>query len=83
MHDHPVSFLSIILRGWYTELRNGQVRHRRRFNFIKALPTDRHRILYTAPHTLTLCFMGPKRREWGFWTPTGWVMWKDFYANYP
>lgn len=31
--------------------------------------------------TITLCFMGPKVREWGFFTCGGWVMWKDYYAS--
>jgi hypothetical protein len=86
-HDHPVTFLSLILRGWYTEWRNeGVVRHNW-YNWIRATPADRHTIIRVAPRTLTLCFMGPKTREWGFHLtdrdgrPTGWIMWKDYYAK--
>ncbi len=87
LHDHPVSFLSIILRGAYIEDRRllpaptkyGKVC--RRYNFIHASPFDQHRIVWVAPRTLTLCFMGPKRREWGFHTPKGWVYWRDYYAH--
>lgn len=84
LHDHPVSFLSIILRGGYSELRAtpsgwGTVRHRW-FNLVKARADDRHTIESVKPGTVTLCFMGPKAREWGFHTPTGWVMWKGYYA---
>lgn len=84
LHDHPVSFFSVILRGWYTEWRakgNGQ-RHLRShylFNFIRASENDRHTIALVYPHTLTLAFMGPKRREWGFHTPAGWIYWRDYY----
>lgn len=79
-HDHPVSFLSIILRGGYTENRNGQVRKHRWFNFVRATQDDRHTITHVEPNTVTLCFMGPKIREWGYTTPTGWIMWKDYFT---
>lgn len=86
LHDHPVSFLSIVLRGKYAELRatgDGDIGHRVHtwFNFIRARPTDRHRIIFTRKNTLTLCFMGPKVREWGFHMPEGRVGWKDYYAR--
>lgn len=87
LHDHPVSFLSIILRGWYKELsprvfggggyRVEEFTHRR-FNWVRY--SKRHRIIRVGPDTLTLCFMGPKRQEWGFYTARGKVMWKDYYA---
>lgn len=85
LHDHPVSFFSIILSGAYCETREkpgecdcGGHQHRW-FNFIRA--TDKHTIKWVAQNTITLAFMGPKTREWGFHTPDGWVMWKDYYAK--
>lgn len=86
LHDHPVSFLSIILRGKYAELRergNGDVGHEVHtwFNFVVGSKTDKHRIIFTRANTLTLCLMGPKTRDWGFHMPEGWVMWKDYYAR--
>ncbi len=92
LHDHPVSFLSVILRGKYSEWRR-KVRHywnevdlvyedstptRRWFNWVRATPDDRHTITACAPHTLTLCFMGPKVREWGYHTDKGWVHWRKY-----
>ena len=82
-HDHPVSFLSIILRGWYKERRNGsdyELIHRY-FNYIRASADDIHTITYVAPNTLTLCLMGPKTREWGFHAPDGWIGWQDYYKE--
>lgn len=80
-HDHPVSFLSIILRGGYSEFRNGRLRWHRWFNYVRASVDDCHTIVYVKPHTLTLCLMGPKVREWGFYRPgLGWIYWKDYYA---
>jgi hypothetical protein len=82
-HDHPVSFLSLILRGWYREQRSGYwgktgiVKHRW-FNFIDATEGFAHSIVEVAPKTLTLCFMGPKTREWGYHLPGGWMYWKTY-----
>ena len=89
LHDHPVSFLSIILRGGYTEERADITakhwtrvkrveRHHDWFNFIRASKDDPHTITYVRPGTVTLCFMGPKVREWGYHTPDGWVHWKKY-----
>lgn len=77
-HDHPVTFLSIILRGGYDEYRSLACYRRRWFNYIRASLADPHRIVAVRPHTLTLALMGPKRREWGFHTPVGWVYWKTY-----
>lgn len=79
MHDHPVTFLSLILRGRYAEARPSGQKENRWFNFIRA--TDVHAITDCDPKTLTLCFMGPKTREWGFHTENGWVYWRDYYAK--
>jgi hypothetical protein len=94
LHDHPVSFLSIVLRGMYVEYRstitNGSpfgmwwtnTKHVvRRFNFVRASENDLHSIRHVLPGTLTLVFMGPKVREWGFHAPDGWVHWKDYYQK--
>lgn len=86
LHDHPVSFLSLILRGGYVEKRWS---HRKGeylklnswFNFVRGSDADRHRIILARSNTLTLCFMGPKVREWGFHMPDGWIMWKDYYKR--
>lgn len=76
LHDHPVAFLSIVLRGGYDEARPRRVRRIRWFNLMRA--TDCHRIYSVRPGTLTLVFAGPKVREWGFHTEDGWVGWRDY-----
>jgi len=84
LHDHPVSFLSIILRGGYKEFRminkNVTFPNHRWFNFVRARPEDRHTIIEVKPNTLTLALMGPKTREWGFHSEKGWIHWKDYYT---
>lgn len=89
LHDHPVSFVSLILRGAYTEVRHeedlgngyfaGYVQTNRWYNFFRATSDDRHTIVGVAPNTLTLCFMGPKVREWAFHLPSGPMYWKEYY----
>ena len=89
MHDHPVTFMSVILRGGYWEevrpvvVRGGRSRValRRWYNFIRA-GKHVHRIVSVKPNTVTLCFVGPKVREWGFHTPDGWVHWKEYNKKY-
>jgi hypothetical protein len=76
LHDHPVSFLSLILRGWYGEYGPDAPHLNRWFRWYRA--TDRHSIVEVAPGTVTLCFMGPRVREWGYHTPSGWVHWKQY-----
>lgn len=85
LHDHPVTFLSLILRGWYNEVRGigatpEYIQTRRHWNYIRAAPDDTHTIVACDPRTVTLCFIGPKRREWGYATSDGWVYWRDYFA---
>jgi hypothetical protein len=80
MHDHPVSFLSLILRGGYRERRWGPrfALEHRWFNWVRS--TTRHQITVVKPGTVTLCFMGPKVQEWGFYVSGGKkIVWRDYY----
>jgi hypothetical protein len=82
LHDHPVSLLSFILRGWYIETRtqgpDTTVKLRKWWNFIHGSRSDRHTITACDPRTVTLAFMGPKVREWGYHTDEGWIHWKAY-----
>ena len=83
LHDHPVSFLSLILRGSYRERRvkNAQglhIKENKWFNWIRATPDDRHSIVWVAPKTLTLCLMGPTVRRWGYHNGEQWMHWKHY-----
>ena len=87
LHDHPTTFLSIVLRGWYEEEvpdvgAAGQVRRRRVafWNFKRAV--DRHRIVALGKDTLTMVFAGPVVRAWGFYAPEGWVAWREYVARH-
>lgn len=74
LHDHPWNFVSLILRGGYTERRLDPVDHRvfrRRVHHVNVMRThDAHAIehLFRVP-TWTLMFVGTRRRTWGYWEP--------------
>lgn len=86
LHDHPWSFLSIILWGGYVEhrlnlhTRIAEFKTRRHFNIMRR--DDAHYIdqLLRTP-TWTLLFVGRRRRTWGYWRPMhrkgGWT-WDEF-----
>ena len=85
LHDHPWSFVSFVLRGGYLEYAPhgcgipGCCQRREVIApwvvFHRA--ADLHRLRLSRP-ALTLVFCGPRRREWGFQTESGWVPWRDY-----
>jgi hypothetical protein len=82
-HDHPFDFVSVILRGGYAEERlwpdgTRTVRRYGRGSVLRRRAEDAHRFLTVDPETTTFVIAGPKRRSWGFHTPTGWVPWRVY-----
>lgn len=78
-HDHPVWFMSFVLRGWYREQTPNGMRMIRWFNIVR--PQDRHRIDAVSPGgVVTLVFCGRGVRTWGFHTAKGWIPWMDYKA---
>lgn len=92
MHDHPVSFLSIPLRGWYVEeipcdcqarlacaIAYGGTHARTHCAAASKRAADCHRIIEVSPGgCLTLVFAGPVVRRWGFHTAAGWIPWREY-----
>lgn len=80
LHDHPFPWCSIILRGGYFEITQAGRRWCGRGSVRARRATTLHRL--ELPHRgttcLTLFFMGPRWREWGFQTPHGWVSSRDY-----
>ena len=77
LHDHPWDFLSIVLWGSYVEDTPTGLKKRRWWNRKRA--ADRHSIREVSRRPVwTLVVTGPKRREWGFWTSTGWIPWHRY-----
>lgn len=82
LHDHPWSFISFVLRGFYNEevpgdlhvegTRFRKTRVIRWFNRHRA--EDLHRISYISRSPVwTLVLVGPRRREWGFQVGDAWI----------
>ena len=79
LHDHPWSFLSLVLHGHYWEQSNLWLGERlvRLWNFRSA--EHAHRISGISHRAVwTLVFRGPRRRTWGFYTADGWIPWHVF-----
>jgi hypothetical protein len=82
LHDHPWDNQSVILAGGYDEeicdprLSMEPFRwHRSVGDVICRRAEVAHRLILPKkiPYTMTLFTTGPKRREWGFWYPEGWI----------
>lgn len=88
LHDHPWSFVSVVLRGGYDEkLARGGVNsrstagRRRWLSIARRRATDLHRItrLHRKP-TWTLIIAGRRVRRWGFRTNRGWVDYRTYFG---
>jgi hypothetical protein len=91
-HDHPWPFASFVLRGGYTERvwRNPNRRRDEETDALAVTKTHRrwslhrvstdvaHQIVQVAPGLKTLVFVGPRVRQWGFWTEQGFVAWTEY-----
>lgn len=41
-----------------------------------------HRVeLLDKKRAWTLVFVGNKRRDWGFWTSGGWILWTEYFRR--
>lgn len=94
-HDHPWDFISIILWGGYKEFSpdrnprgypNGNpktvvCRYRGLFSTARRRAEDLHYVRLIKDSAWTLVLRGPRRREWGFQTSTGWVKWDEYLRS--
>jgi hypothetical protein len=70
-HDHPWSFVSIILAGGYSEHTPEGTFVRKTGHIIYRSAGSPHRLELSKP-AWTLVITGRERREWGFLTDSGW-----------
>ena len=86
-HDHPWSFLSIRLKGGYTEAvysdRNSFTLYENNaFSVGWRAAETVHKILTVQSNTWTIIITGPARREWGFLEENEgrgkWVWWREY-----
>lgn len=74
LHDHPWLFnFSIVLRGDIEETLPGGMRLLQRGSITARMSRAPHRLALRSPDSLTLFITGPKIRDWGFYTDSGWV----------
>ena len=79
MHDHPWDSTSFILEGGYIEHTPEGSFTRVPGDVVSRKAEDAHKIeLIGGQPSTSLFFTGPKRREWGFHCPNGWVRWDIF-----
>jgi hypothetical protein len=94
LHDHPWSFISVILwRGYFEEtfdpnvniVGNHPARRRKRVwpgTIIFRRADHAHRVvLVDGKPAVTLVITGPKVRSWGFHTGRGWQYWRDYFQE--
>jgi len=82
LHDHPWGFITFLLTSGYWEHTNaGGRRWKRRFSILRRPAAWIHRVEIKKPcWTLVLHFR--QCREWGFYTPAGFVQWDKYdYAK--
>lgn len=86
LHDHPWDSVSLVLYGGYREVTVQGEKDWKAGSLIRRTADFAHRIILhrkpdgTPKRCWTLFVTGPRKREWGFWCPQGWVHWKRFTA---
>ena len=81
LHDHPWSFVSIILRGGYREHTMDGSRDYKAPAILFRPATWAHKLELQQP-AWTLVFATKTVRRWGFLTEKGWCFWRNYdYTN--
>lgn len=81
LHNHPVSMLSIVLRGYYVEeVYDSGIRKIKWWNFIPSYKF--HKVIYASLNCTTLCFAGPREQGWGFLTKHGFIPWRKYHEEH-
>lgn len=79
-HDHPFSFMSLILRGGYGEHRpTGAFQIYKAGSVVYRRAEDFHRLTLIDDSAWTLVVTGPYRRPWGFLVDTTWIGERDYF----
>jgi hypothetical protein len=81
-HDHPRSFVTLVLRGYYIDhsrtgsegMRRGMIRYRH--------AEHAHTTTAGPDGCWTIVVMGPQRREWGFWRGETWMPFREYAERF-
>lgn len=71
------SFATLILANGYTEITPRMESFQKPGSFLHRPAPWPHRLVLDRP-AWTLVFVGPRKRRWGFYAPSGWMHWKSF-----
>lgn len=66
-HDHPWWFVTLVLRGGYTDVSPGGDEHLRAGSVRYRPALHRHTVVPDKGGAWTVIVTGPKSRSWGFW----------------
>lgn len=66
LHDHPFSFLSLIIKGGYVEQYGNKSIAHTRWAFIRRAAKSFHRIKQVQEDTWSVVLHGPVTNDWGF-----------------
>jgi hypothetical protein len=84
LHDHPWWFVSLVIRGRYTEIVEGGQIERSAPSLAYRPAEHRHRVVldgvakWNRIPCWTIVITGRSKRTWGFWCPKGFVPWHQF-----
>lgn len=79
LHDHPWSFISIILKGGYRELTDMGILEHKAGTILLRPAEWRHRvILEPGQISWNLILVSKRRRLWGFWPNNTWCWWRKY-----
>lgn len=65
-HDHPWTFIALLLKGGYLEQIGNVVSHRRPGSILYRPATTVHNVITPFGTSWSIILTGPKGREWGF-----------------
>lgn len=79
LHDHPWSFISIILKGGYQEVTDVGTLEHRPWSVLLRPAEWRHRVvIQSGKPSWNLIFVFQRRRLWGFWPDNNWCWWRRY-----
>lgn len=81
LHDHPKAFMSIGLRGGYTEHTPTGSREWRA-PWVRRFPAVHRHTLEVAEGAWTIAVVGSTVRAWGFWMGGTWIPWKIYVDRF-
>lgn len=82
LHDHPWAFWTLPIWRGYSEHTSSGVRRIWPFTIHRRRATHSHRVeLIGGKSAVTLVWMQPRTRTWGFFTSQGWKNWRLYFRE--